>query len=46
MGVNARDGVLSFLNVRSAEKAASNLWGVDKPEDADLPRLRKMSDIA
>ena len=46
VGVNARDGVVSFLNVKSAEQGASKTWNVDKPADEDLPKLRQISDFA
>lgn len=46
MGVNARDGVISFLNVRSAERSAVALWKVTKPAADDLPKLRQISDLA
>lgn len=46
IGVNARDGVISFLDVRSAEKGASMTWGVEKPPINELPKLRQISDLA
>ncbi|KAJ4993437.1 hypothetical protein SVAN01_00985 [Stagonosporopsis vannaccii] len=45
IGVNARDGVVSFLNIMSAEKAATDNWKVEKPVDFELPRLRQISDL-
>ncbi|KAH6639025.1 hypothetical protein C7974DRAFT_387722 [Boeremia exigua] len=45
IGVNARDGVVSFMNVRSADTAAISNWQVAQPADAEMPRLRKISDI-
>lgn len=46
MGVNARDGVVSFLNVMSAERGATSNWKVDKPTEQELPTLRQISDLA
>jgi hypothetical protein len=46
MAVNARDGVLTFLDVKSAEKGASRTWGVAKPSVDELPKLRQISDLA
>ncbi|KAJ4311116.1 Mitochondrial import inner membrane translocase subunit tim8 [Neodidymelliopsis sp. IMI 364377] len=46
MAVNARDGVLTFLDVKSAEKGASRVWGVAKPSVDELPKLRQISDLA
>lgn len=46
MGVNARDGVLTFLNVRSAERGAIVTWKVEKPAVDELPKLRQISDLA
>ena len=46
MGVNARDGVVTFLNVRSVERGAMMTWNVDKPAAEELPKLRQISDLA
>ncbi|KAJ8106913.1 hypothetical protein OPT61_g9226 [Boeremia exigua] len=46
MGVNARDGVVTFLNVRSAQRGAIYSWAVEKPKNTELPQLRQISDIA
>ncbi|KZM28677.1 uncharacterized protein EKO05_0009934 [Ascochyta rabiei] len=46
IGVNARDGVISFLNVKSAERGAIQAWKVERPLVNDLPRLRQISDIS
>ncbi|KAF3009504.1 hypothetical protein E8E13_003824 [Curvularia kusanoi] len=46
IGVNARDGVISFFNVMSAERGAAHYWGVDQPSVEELPKLRQISDLA
>jgi hypothetical protein len=46
VGVNAHNGLISFFNVNSALRAAIENWGVTQPHLEDLPKLRKLSDIA
>ena len=46
IGVNARDGMITFLNVKSAEQSAMQTWGVDEAAADDLPKLNRVSDIA
>ncbi|KAF3045874.1 hypothetical protein E8E12_002891 [Didymella heteroderae] len=46
MGVNARDGVFTFFNVRSAEQSAMQLWGTDEVAAEELPALNRVSDIS
>ncbi|KAJ4347557.1 Mitochondrial import inner membrane translocase subunit tim8 [Ascochyta clinopodiicola] len=46
IGVNARDGVISFLNVKSAVQSASQNWAVEKLSLDELPKLRQLSDIS
>lgn len=46
MAVNARDGMITYFNVRSAEQSAILIWGVDEPAVADLPKLNRVSDIS
>lgn len=46
MGVNARDGMIAFFNVRSAEQSAMQIWGVDEVATDDLPMLNRISDIS
>jgi hypothetical protein len=46
IGINAKDGVIYFLQRKSPDKAAQDLWHVVEPVDAELPKLRASSDIA
>jgi hypothetical protein len=46
MGVNVRDGVLTYFNVRSAEQSAMLLWGVDEVSASELPALNRVSDVS
>lgn len=44
MGVNSRDGVLTFFNVRSAQQSAELLWGIDEVSPVELPALNRIPD--
>ena len=46
IGINPDSGIVYFLNLCSAQKAAQMYWGIDKPPSDQLPALRSTSDIA
>ncbi|XPT03569.1 Mitochondrial import inner membrane translocase subunit tim8 [Ascochyta lentis] len=46
IGVNARSGVIYFVDVRSAFHAAEYLWKPEVPTADTLPALKQISDIA
>jgi hypothetical protein len=46
IGINPDSGIVYFLNLRSAQKAAQMHWGIDNPPSDQLPALRSTSDIA
>lgn len=46
VGINARDGLISFLHVVSPVKAAEDTWGTSNIRSSELPQLRTSSDLA
>lgn len=44
--MNAKDGVIYFLNVRSALEGAKSSWKDENPPLDELPALRSISDMA
>ncbi|KAF1928401.1 uncharacterized protein M421DRAFT_92650 [Didymella exigua CBS 183.55] len=46
IGVNARNGMITFFNVRSAAQSAMQIWGVDEVTADELPELNRVSDIS
>lgn len=46
IGINPNSGVIFFLNVRSAQKAAADVWQNPNPPKDELPALRTTSDMA
>jgi hypothetical protein len=45
IGINANDGIVYFLQRKSPDKAAQDLWQVFEPASEDLPKLRASSDV-
>ncbi|KAF1915787.1 hypothetical protein BDU57DRAFT_450258 [Ampelomyces quisqualis] len=46
MGVNAKDGLVYFINLLSPVQGAMQLWNNPNPSKDDLPAIRSSSDIA
>ncbi|CAA9963121.1 hypothetical protein PTMSG1_06489 [Pyrenophora teres f. maculata] len=46
MGVNARSGIVYFINRMSPASMAEDIWGVPSVRPDELPKLRASSDIA
>jgi hypothetical protein len=46
MAANADDGIVFFIDRRSAVSGAAGAWGVKIPPVDQLPELRQMSDLA
>jgi len=45
IGVNAHDGMITFLDILSAVEGAKRTWNVANPPVDELPKLRSISDI-
>ncbi|KAF1363731.1 hypothetical protein EJ07DRAFT_173638 [Lizonia empirigonia] len=46
VGINARDGLISFLHRVSPAKAAEDTWDTSNIRSSELPQLRSSSDLA